>query len=308
MDNSNNENKQGNNKALIIILFALVGILGGTTAYFGYQLSQKTVIVETLEKEKATVTDERKAIADSLNMVLAKYDSLFKENENAMTLLSGERQKVADLLKDLSAAKVGSANYKKIKAEADKLRKEQTDLLAQIKRLQDENVDLTAANVTLHKDLVDTKTEKDALDKEVKNLNTTVETGSRLRAYEVVAEGVKVANNGKEKSTEKAKRSNKIRTCFTLLENTIAKNGSRTLYMVVHDPSGQVLTTGGSNTFTAANGETVSYSAKKEVDYDNAKAIDVCMYFGKDNMPKGKYMVSVYCDNYSIGSAMCELK
>ncbi|UPT67822.1 MAG: hypothetical protein M0D57_03920 [Sphingobacteriales bacterium JAD_PAG50586_3] len=128
---------------------------------------------------------------------------------------------------------------KKFKAEAEKLRREQVDLLKQIKDLQDQNVDLTAANVTLHKDLTDTKTENAALGTENKRLNTTVDMGSRLRAYEVVSEGIKVSGSGKEKSTTKAKRSNKIRTCFTLLENSIAQRGNRTLYMIVKDPSGQ---------------------------------------------------------------------
>ncbi len=308
METANSENSSGNNKTLIIILFALVGILGGTTAYFGYQLSQKTEKITILEKEKVTVTDEKSKIEADLKNQLAKYDSLFTANADAEKLLGEERTKVENLLKDLNSAKANAGNFKKYKAEAEKLRKEQGELLAKIKRLQDENVELTDANVKLHKDLVDTKTEKDALNKEVKNLNTTVETGSRLRAYEVVSEGIKVGNNGKEKQTEKAKRSNKIRTCFTLLENAIAKNGTRTLYMVVHDPSNQILSSGNDNTFQTTSGETMIYSAKKEIEYDNSKTVDVCMYFGKDNMPKGRYTVSVYCDGYSIGSSVCELK
>ena len=308
METSNNSDNRSNNKTLVIILFALVGVLGGTTAYFGYQLTQKQDQITVLTEEKTKVVDEKSALEDKLKKQIATYDSLFAVNSDAQALLGDERAKVEDLLKKVSSLQGNAGAMKKFKAEAEKLRREQVDLLKQIKDLQDQNVDLTAANVTLHKDLTETKTENAALGTENKRLNTTVDVGSRLRAYEVVSEGIKVSGSGKEKSTSKAKRSNKIRTCFTLLENAIATKGNRTLYMVVKDPSGQVLATGNESTFTSSDGSTVVYSAKKEVDYDNGKAVDICMYFGKDDMPKGKYAVDVYCDGYAIGSSSCELK
>jgi cell division protein FtsB len=308
METSNSNDNKSNNKTLVIILFALVGVLGGTTAYFGYQLSQKQDVITVLTEEKTKTTDEKTKLENQLKAQLARYDSLFAVNSDAQALLGDERGKVEDLLKKVSGLQANAGAMKKFKAEAEKLRKEQVDLLKQIKDLQDQNVDLTAANVTLHKDLTDTKTENAALGTENKRLNTTVDVGSRLRAYEVVSEGIKVSGSGKEKSTSKAKRSNKIRTCFTLLENAIAQKGNRTLYMVVKDPSGQVLATGNESTFTSSDGGTVVYSAKKEVDYDNGKAVDICMYFGKDDMPKGKYAIDVYCDGYAIGSSTCELK
>lgn len=308
METSNSNDNKSNNKTLVIILFALVGILGGTTAYFGYQLTQKQDQITVLTEEKTKTLDEKTILENQLKKQLASYDSLFAANSDAQGLLGEERAKVEDLLKKVSSLQANAGAFKKYKAEAEKLRKEQVDLLKQIKDLQDQNVDLTAANVTLHKDLTDTKTENAALDTENKRLNNTVDVGSRLRAYEVVSEGIKVSGSGKEKSTTKAKRSNKIRTCFTLLENAIAQNGNRTLYMVVKDPSGQVLATGNESTFTSSDGGTVVYSAKKEVDYDNGKAVDICMYFGKNDMPKGKYAIDVYCDGYAIGSSTCDLK
>lgn len=309
MESSKNfDDNKSNNKTLVIILFALVGILGGTTAYFGYQLSQKSEQITILTQESTKVSDEKSILENQLKKQLAQYDSLFAANSDAQGLLGEERAKVEDLLKKVSGLQANAGAMKKYKAEADKLRKEQVSLLAQIKTLQDQNVDLTSANVKLHQDLTDTKSENSALNTENTRLNTTVTKGSQLRAYEVVSEGIKVSGNGKEKSTPKAKRSNKIRTCFTLLENAIAQNGNRTLYMVVKDPSGQVLATGNDATFSTTAGETVVYSAKKDVDYDNGKAVDICMYFGKDNMPKGVYNIDVYCDGYSIGSSTCELK
>jgi len=304
MENAvNNENKS-NNKTLIIILFALLAVSLGVNGYLLYSNSQIQKEVVVLTKEGQKVVDEKGQLQNELNAQLARYDSLFRDNEEARNLLGEERKKVEDLLKKVSA---GNGNYKKLKAEADGLRKRQDELLIRIKDLEDQNIELTETNVKLKKDFDEKVIEADGLNKQKKQLETTVDMGSRLRAYEVMAEGIKVTKSGKENATTKAKRSNKIRTCFTLLENPIAKGGSRTLYMIVKDPSGQVLATGNESTFTSSEGQAMVYSAKKDVDYEN-KAVDICMYFGKDDMPKGKYSVEVYCDGYSIGSTTCELK
>lgn len=304
METTENSENKSNNKTLVIVLFALLAISLGVNGYLFYSKNKVEERIVEVEKLVKTTTDEKSLIEKDLKDQLERYDSLFKDNEEAKNLLADERTKVEDLLKKLSSS---NGNYKKYKAEADMLRKRQDELLIRIKDLEDQNIDLTEANVKLKKDFDDKVIEAEGLTKQKKQLETTVDVGSRLRAYEVMAEGIKVSNSGKEKSTSKAKRSNKIRTCFTLLENPIAKGGSRTLYMVVKDPSGQVLSTGNESLFTNADGESVVYSAKKDVDYEN-KAVDICMYFGKNDMPKGKYSVDVYCDGYAIGSTTCELK
>ncbi len=301
--NVNNDNRS-NNKTLVIILFAVLAISLGVNGYLLYSNNeiQKEVVILTQEGQKTV--DEKSAIKAELDKQLAVYDSLFAANSEAKNLLGEERSKVEDLLKKLSSS---NGNYKKFKAEAENLRKRQDELLIRIKDLEDQNIELTETNVKLKKDFDEKVIEADGLNKQNEQLASTVDMGSRLRAYEVMAEGIKVTKSGKENATSKAKRSNKIRTCFTLLENPIAKGGSRTLYMVVKDPSGQVLATGNESTFTSSEGQAMVYSAKKDVDYEN-KAVDICMYFGKEDMPKGKYSVDVYCDGYAIGSTTCELK
>jgi len=297
------ENKN-NNKTLVIILFAVLALSLGVNGYLLYRTNETEKQIVVLTEEGKKTVDEKGAIEADLKSQLARYDSLFAANSETQNLLGDERAKVEDLLKKLSSS---NGNYKKYKAEAADLRKRQDELLIRIKDLEDQNIGLTEANVKLKKDFDDKVIEAEGLGKQNKELSSTVDVGSRLRAYEVMAEGIKVSNSGKEKSTTKAKRSNKIRTCFTLLENPIAKGGSRTLYMVVKDPSGQILASGNESMFTSTDGQSMVYSAKKDVDYEN-KAVDICMYFGKDNMPKGRYSVDVYCDGYAIGSTTCELK
>lgn len=302
---ANNPNRaNNNNKALVIALFALLAVSIGLNGYLFYAKNKVEERIVEVEKVVNDTKSEKGAIEADLKSQLARYDSLFAANTEAQNLLGDERARVEDLLKKLNSAQ---GNYKKYKAEAEVLRRRQDELLVRIKDLEDQNVTLTEANVKLKKDFDETVIKAEGFEKQNKDLSATVDVGSRLRAYEVMAEGIKVTNSGKEKSTTSAKRSNRIRTCFTLLENPIAKNGNRTLYMVVKDPSGQVLSTGNESVFTTTDGQSVVYSTKKELDYEN-KAVDICMYFGKNDMPKGRYSVDVYCDGYAIGSTTCELK
>ncbi|UPT67823.1 MAG: hypothetical protein M0D57_03925 [Sphingobacteriales bacterium JAD_PAG50586_3] len=105
METANNHDNKSNNKTLVIILFALVGILGGTTAYFGYQLSQKQDQITVLTDEKTKTVDEKTALENKLKKQIATYDSLFAVNSDAQALLGDERAKVEDLLKKYRACK-----------------------------------------------------------------------------------------------------------------------------------------------------------------------------------------------------------
>jgi hypothetical protein len=53
----------------------------------------------------------------------------------------------------------------------------------------------------------------------------------------------------------------------------------------------------------------ISYTEKKEVDYQN-KAIDVSIYYDirNETLSKGNYKVSIYCDQNLIGSDNFSLK
>ena len=57
--------------------------------------------------------------------------------------------------------------------------------------------------------------------------------GKRLQTFEKIAEGVKVRRNGEEKSTNRARRADKIRVAFTIGKNEIADAGEIDLFLRV---------------------------------------------------------------------------
>ena len=104
-------------------------------------------------------------------------------------------------------------------------------------------------------------------------------------------------------------KAQKVKSCFTLSENKIAKSGNKNLYFRVISPEGSVLTD------TNSSGETFDYDGVKgiytmirKVDYQN-KAMDVCIYWDIPNkLTPGFYLVEVYADKVLIGRTSFDLK
>jgi hypothetical protein len=94
---------------------------------------------------------------------------------------------------------------------------------------------------------------------------------------------------------------------MTILENPMAKAGSKNVYMVVLKPDASVLTTSPSETFDAG-GTNSQYSLVREIDYQN-QTMDLCMYADVNaDLAKGTYVVQIYCEKALIGKTTFTLK
>ena len=135
-----------------------------------------------------------------------------------------------------------------------------------------------------------------------------MEAGSVLKAYEILADAIKL-KSGKEIPTKKAKKVDKIRTCFVLSENAIAAKGEKTIYLRIAGPDGVILAKGTDDTYSFKyEGKDIIYSSKTTTNY-SWKAVDVCMYWEKTkDFKKGSYMAELFLDGYVIGSSTFTLE
>jgi hypothetical protein len=134
-------------------------------------------------------------------------------------------------------------------------------------------------------------------------LNTTQEIvtkGSVLAASNFASTGIKEKARGGEKAVERASQASQIKSCFTVRQNSIVKSGTKKLYLQVVSPSGKVI--GGSGTANL-DGKDQSYSAAREIDYQNQDT-DVCIYCNTGGtLEKGTYKIYVYESGKKIGSS-----
>lgn len=292
-------------------LFAILSILfAGLSIFLGYQLMQqkqeKEVVV--IEKEKLSVDfDQTKSqLAD----VQKAFEGLTTDNKQLQSELDAKREEIEEMVVKLNKAKGDSRMIAKLKAEISNLQASLQNFVRQIDSLNIVNKQLKEENTLVKGDLESEKGKTAQLTQEKTDLTAKVELGSKVKVYEVFSDAIRVKGD-KEISTAKAKRADKIRTCFILGENQIAKKGDRMLYAKITTPDNQVLVTSkdDSNMFNAG-GAREYFSVKKQINY-NGSAQDLCLYYTpkeKEKLKEGKYKAEIYLDNEKVGETSFDLK
>jgi len=78
--------------------------------------------------------------------------------------------------------------------------------------------------------------------------------------------------------------------------------------MRVITPGGSVLSSSNANTLTTDGGQSLLYSDKKTVNYQN-KAVDLCIFHElATELDEGNYIAEIYCEGVKIGSDSFVLK
>jgi hypothetical protein len=146
----------------------------------------------------------------------------------------------------------------------------------------------------------------------MKNLEETVTTASVLKSEYFRTTAYKKRPGEKYAVTMMSRRTNKLETCFTLLENAIAKPGKKTVYMRIVEPGGKILgnRSEGSSTFRkSGDNEDLLFTSSKEIDYNNQR-INMCLdWEEKDNsFVNGIYLLEVYVDGTLSGAGSIALR
>lgn len=289
------EKTQSNRVFLIlaVILLLLSGILG-------WQLFEQKKSNDQLVAEKAQLTAEKDELTSELDELLGKYAIMEDENGQLSAELEEQRQLIEQLKADVDkykgdAEKLGwyrsqlkgfKEKYATLEAKFDSLSSVHDSLQGEYGNLQGEYSKQTGLNKELTNENM--------------NLANKVAMGSVLTAYKIAFEGVR---GKKEKTNTKAKRIEKLRSCFTLSENPITEKGAKTLYVRIVGPDGKVLTKGRGDEFDF-EGSSMTYSTSKEVNYDGSSQ-DLCIYYPapSEGFTEGKHTIELYVDKALIGTA-----
>lgn len=253
--------------------------------------------------------DISRDLKTDLKNMLETYDKLKAKDASKADSINAQKEKIQSLLEELNNNKrLSAAQLRRLKTENETLRNIMKGYVKQIDSLNTLNLKLHSEIEDKTLQLSETSAERDEYKNKAEEATQQVKKGSKLSAYNFHSTGLKMKLNNTADETNKAKNAVMVKSSFTIGENTIAKAGKRYVYMQVIDPSGKVLQSRASNTFSADEG-TLSYSDKKEIDYSNA-AIDVAIYYNNDSkeFDKGTYKVRIYCDGQMIGSDSFSLK
>lgn len=286
-------------------------------------------------------TSERKNLSQCENIsannqdTIQEFKKIFNEYQGEITTdLKSDLRRMMDtydqlIIKDASKADSLNAQNEILQAQLEKIEKLQRSnnfSHSKFLKVREENetlrgimrgyvVEIDSLNtLNLQKDIIITE-QTQTIDERTSERNTAMEEaaasaekvkiGSKLSAYNFDSGALKSVVRAK--TTTRAKQAVQLQSSFTISGNLIASTGRKGVYMQIIDPNGRALQNVSSYS-TETNQGRISYTEKKEIDYQN-KSIDMTIYFDvRNTISKGNYKVNIYCDRNLIGSDSFTLK
>jgi len=292
-----------NNKVSIGIII----ILGLLCAFLGYKVSQKSEIIAQRDTQVEEISEDRGRIELELEKMKFSYDTLRTDNEMLSQELLAQREQVESLLK-----KVKNKDYDlyKIKKEAETLRDIMKGYVYTIDSLNTLNLAQQEQISGLKTDLGRVQNQKNQLKDQYQELEGKLETGAILQAGDVSSMAIRLKNSGKQVDTDRASKTEMIKTCFTLRKNTLSPAGDKNLYLRIIAPNGSVLPSVSGEASRQFEGALQNYSIRRVVDYNNEET-DVCVFYtvvNPDALAKGNYTIIIYEQEHKIGQTSLSLR
>ncbi|MCD6659979.1 MAG: hypothetical protein LT105_07450 [Lentimicrobium sp.] len=301
--NDINTNRKGQSKTwiLIVILIAALALLAwlylSTRSRLGSLLEEKEVQRTELQRELDSLITEH----NNIKVEYAAFSDSLTAKDSIIQANALEIRKLLDT----------QYEFYKVKKKLDRLRVISQGYLKQIDSLYTVNRELKEENEQIRSSYQKEQQKTSTLMKDKEVLTEKVNSAAVLRAYKIT--GMAVRGSGdKERVTDKAKRAEKIKVCFTLGENPLLSAGAKNIYIRISRPDKLILTRGKGDDYSFSyKGEILQYTMRETVNYQN-QAIDLCTYWinrsTKESLPEGMYVVSVYADDFEIGQTSFELK
>ena len=168
--------------------------------------------------------------------------------------------------------------------------------LHQIDSLNTLNQKLVNENITYRKQITSARLRADKAEEKAQELSTKVQKGAVIRARDIAL----VALNRSDKVVSRAARAERLRVDFVLVGNELSQPGERNVYARIIGPDGYVLANRSNAAFNY-EGDMITYSATRQVDYQN-EDLSVSLFYNGTGITGGKYQVMIYIDGHLIGS------
>lgn len=294
-----NKNRANTGLLLLVVLLLISNVV------MLWMLMQRNKEIDRNEQQVETLASEKENVTFLLENMLASYDTLKTENEQITVEMEAQKEQIERLLDQV---KRGNYSLAKAKKEAETLRKIMKGYVVTIDSLNQVNQALQAENINLSQELGEVKGQKDAITSKAQELESKVAQGSILHTTSIVANALFMRNNGKQVETDRAKRAEMVKCCFTLGENRVTTSGDKMLYMRVISPDGKVLPASEGNNRFRFNGVEGEFSARREVNYQN-QPVDVCVFWnGSEELRTGQYIVEIYESGALVAKTNFDLK
>ncbi|MFN4082218.1 MAG: hypothetical protein ACK4K9_01160 [Bacteroidia bacterium] len=288
---TNNENKLKSYKAALLFLMLL---LAGSVAYNVYQYKSEKQVVITHATEVDSLINARIAVERELVSIEMELEKFRGIAANLDSLLLDANDKIAQQEKRIRQLIANEKNYvtlnNNLKKELESLRKLRDEYLEKVDNLIAENNKLKSENEKLTGVV-------NNLNEQKNQLQNKVTIASQLSVEYVKVNAYKKRNSGKLVESVIAKRTNKIEACFTILENKIAEQGEKLVYLKISAPNGKTLAGISKSSFTDVDGNEIDATAVQRIIYNGDKQ-NLCLSYDNDEriLESGTYSIQLYIE------------
>ncbi len=246
---------------------------------------------------------DRDSIQSNLTTLIGEFDELEFSNDSLQVSMEIERHKADSIIHQLKRER--SFNYAKLKQyekEVGTLRTIMRGYLKQIDSLNSLNKKLISENVSYRKQISTVELRAEVAEEQAQELQNKVRQGSVLKATGIALETL----NDRGRDVSRVRNADRLRVDFLLAANDLTQPGNKMIYVRVISPDGYVLTTDAIPTFEY-EGEKITYSASREVEYQN-QDLNVSIFYSGAGFTAGTYKIELYAEGYMIGVAQVVLK
>ncbi|MDX1277522.1 chromosome partitioning protein ParA [Oceanihabitans sediminis] len=291
--------EKNNNIGMKVALGIAIALLVGT-GFYASQLYQEK------KENEIQLTKDKDLIMNDLNNMAKQYEIAIGENEVTNKKLVEAKERIQGLIDSLKVSEANVGTLWRYKQKYVALQKEMDVLLVENDKLKVENQLLTTSLDSTRVRLEERTMFTDSLLVQNTALAEVVETAKVLSTVGLKGFGVIERSSGKLIPTERARRVDKIRVCYTVTKNNLVQAGDQEFYVQVIDPNNNIL---GENEQVTFGEQTLNYSVISKFNYENV-ALDVCEFVAPrdEDFEKGRYIVNVFNDKELISSSEFTLR
>lgn len=312
---------KGNNWRNLLTGGLLVSLLG-TWGYIIYDKNQNKETIQKKETLVASLNTEKDQLRKDLEDATERYDMMKTDNARKDSTITAQDREIADkksriqgLLAKVNASKEELSEARRLinslNGDIDSYRLRVEKLEGEKVQLTQEKVIVTEQRDRVQRDYDSAKTVIAQKEDDIKQKESVIDVGSTLRASNFAIAGVKERRNGKEVTTDKAKKVDKLRITFDLDENRIAQTGNKDIYICITDPTGNpvAIEAAGSGKFTTREEGEKIYTKKLDVIYTQGQRQTVNFDWKQESkFGRGEYKIEVYHNGFKIGAGTRSLR
>ena len=236
-----------------------------------------------LRHEKSQIIIELVRSKDSLEVAIASNTSFKSE-------LIVERQKVSNLLEEISKSNLDIETLLKYKAEVDRLK-------GVVVKLSNDKIALARSNETLRMQrdsaiivLTTSRKYNDTLLYLNEDLSKVIKKASKISVVNLKAATLKQDSKGRTQITAKANRVNVLQISFLVIGSKIAKACDKEYYIQIIDSKNNIIGEKRSKNFGI---KVLDYSFSSPIRFQN-ETLEVTADLEIENAEKGTYYVNVF--------------